>query len=147
MTNEDFDNLLNGKKMPSDDSKVRATWHSMLKEELSLIDEHDLINPDAEVDDQHETVVGVAPIEDQKMYTYAERLEEKATRILVDARFTRDGSTERERLTRKSFEMTIKSQIVRDILWANLKDEFDLWAPHLYVGLRKDFVVVSGNKR
>lgn len=130
----------------SDAPQIRTTWHSMLKEELGMIDQTDLINPDAEVDNTLETVLGVAPVEDQSLFTYAEKLEEKATRILVDARYTREGLAEKERLVRKSFEMTLKSGIVRDILWANLKDEFDCWAPHLYIGLRKDFLVVSGKR-
>jgi hypothetical protein len=135
--------------MMSDDSdrpKVRATWHSMLKDELQMIDSSEVYNPDGEVDENAETVLGTAPVEDQKLFTYAEKLEERATRMLVDARYTREGSEEKERLVRKSFEMTMKSGIVRDILWANLKDEFDCWAPHLYIGIRKDWVVVSGKR-
>jgi hypothetical protein len=73
-------------------------------------------------------------------------LEEQATRMLVDARYTREGSEEKERMVSKSFELTVKSGLLRDMLWTNIKDQFDCWAPHLYVGIRKGYVVVTGRR-
>lgn len=133
--------------MTNDTGRRNITWLSMLKDSLSLIGESDLINPDGEVDEQSETILGVAPLEDQKLFTYAEKLEEQATRMIVDARFCREGTDEKEKMARKSYELTLKSGLCRDMLWTNLKDEFDCWAPHLYIGLRKDFVVVSGRRK
>ena len=126
--------------------KVRATWLTMLNDELRLIDETEILPIDGDVDFDKETLHGVASLEDRKLYTYAENLEERSARMLVDARYTRDGADAKERLIRKSYEMSLKSGIVRDLLWSNLKDEFDLWAPQLYVGLRKGWIVVSGRR-
>jgi len=130
----------------SGNGRVRTTWLAMLKDSLSMIDESELYNPDNDVDESVDTVLGTAPLEERRMLTYAERLEEQATRMLVDARYSREGSEEKEKMVRKAFELTAKSSLLRDMMWANLKDQFDCWAPHLYIGLRKDFVVVTGKR-
>ena len=130
----------------SDAPNVRITWLAMLKDSLSMISEDELLNPEGEVDESSETILGVAPLEERRRFTYAERLEEEATRMLVDARFTREDSKEKQRLVKKSFELTMKSGLLRDMMWTNIKDQFDCWAPELYVGIRKGFVVVSGRR-
>ena len=129
-----------------DDRKSQTTWLAMLNDSLSMISEDELLQPDGEIDEATETVLGVAPLIEQRRFTYAEKLEEQATRMIVDARFTREGSDEKEKMVRKSFELTMKSSLLRDMLWTNLKDQFDCWAPHLYIGLRKDYVVVTGRR-
>jgi len=126
----------------NDGKQVRATWFDFLRSELGMIAYDELIDPEIEQQDTDKPV-GRAPMEDRRLYTYSEKLEEKSARTLVDARFCRNAE-EREGLMEKAYEYNIKAGIAREIMWSNLKDEFHLWDPSVYVGLRKDFVVVSG---
>lgn len=120
----------------------RGTWFNMLKIELGMIGEENLVNPGAPPQ-EHETVLGIATSLDQRLFTYAEKTDERSTRTLVDARYCQDED-ERTRLFNKAYELSIKAGIAKDLLWCNLKDEFGMWDANKYVGLRKDFVVVAG---
>lgn len=130
--------------MTMNSSDDRGTWFNMLKIELSMIDDGDLVDPGAEPA-PHEAMVGVATELDKRLFTYAEKTEEKSTRTLVDARFCRDEEEQR-RLFNRAYELSIKADIAKNLLWCNLKDEFNLWDSALYVGLRRDFVVVKGER-
>ena len=123
-----------------------TSWFAMLREELAMIGTDELIDPagDSDADTEHgETILGVASLEIQKMLTYSEKMEEAATRTIVDARFTRDGKESQEGLAIKSFEMATKAQAARSIVGIMLRDEFDLWVPNKSIGIRKGFVVVA----
>lgn len=129
--------------------KGSANWFAMLREELAMIDEHDIIDPagDSDADVEHgESILGVASLEIQKIMTYVEKMEEASTRTIVDARFTRGDIENREALAVRSYEMATKAEAARQIAWIMLRDEFDLWVPNKSIGIRKGFVVVAKNR-
>lgn len=131
----------------SDAAKTsRTTWFSLLREELTLIDDKDCVDPHGEVDEQVEVVHGIASLEERRLFTYALRLEEMSARLMVDARFCRGGQEERQRLLARAYEADVKAKVVREVLWADVMDEFGCWAPDRYVGLRSGFTVVSGRR-
>lgn len=123
-------------------SDERGTWFNLLRIELSMIEDDSLVNPGADPQ-PHETVIGVASSLDKKLFTYAEKTDEKSTRLLVDARFCQDEQ-QREAFFNRAYELSIKAGIAKDLLWANIKDEFNAWDAGKYVGLRRDYTVVTG---
>lgn len=126
-----------------------GSWFSMLKMELSLIDEDDLIEPglqeddDDEDDNDNETELGVASLETKQLWTYFCRLEEKATRALVEARYDRSSVDSREETQKRAAEMKAKAEMARSILFLNLRDQYKIWNPYLGVGLRRGWKIVS----
>ena len=126
-------------------SDERGTWFNLLKIELGMIDDDQLLNPGAD-QQPHETLLGVASALDKRLFTYSEKTDEKSTRTLVDARYCQDPE-ERTKLFNRAYELSIKANIAKDLLWANIKDEFGMWDADKYVGLRRDFAVVSGPRR
>jgi hypothetical protein len=123
-----------------------SSWLSMLKMELSLIDEEHIIEPGMEEDDdpeENETELGIATMEIRRLWTYFCNLEEKATRAIVDAKYDRTTVSSREEKLKKAAEMRAKAEMARSILFLNIRDQHGIWNPHLGVGLRRGWRIVS----
>jgi hypothetical protein len=122
-----------------------SSWLSMLKIELQFIDPSQLIEPDGDLDDRDssEHELGDASLENKKLWTYFATLEEKATRMLTDARYLRGDIDKRVELVAKASEMRAKAEMARGILFLNLRDKYKIWNPTLGVGIRKGWKVVS----
>jgi hypothetical protein len=122
-----------------------GSWLSMLKMELSLIDNSDLKEPKLELgedDNKDETIVGTASLEARKLWTYSLAMEEKATRSLVDAKYE-ESVDKREALMKIAAETRAKSDMAHSILFLSLRDQFGIWNPTLGVGIRSGWKVVS----
>jgi len=114
------------------------SWLKLLSIELANINE--LIEPDAELDSLRDHAVGVASEELQRLYTLARNLKEASEYAKLQARFGKDNST-KEEATEKAYELSKKAEIIQEIFWICLRDEFELWGKSS-VGIRKGFVVV-----
>lgn len=124
-----------------------SSWLSMLRMELSLIDESSLIEPGLEEDDDeekdNETDLGVATMEVRRLWTYFCRLEEKSTRAIVDAKYDHTSVASREEKLKTAAELRAKAEMARSILFLNIRDQYGIWNPHLGVGLRRGWRIVS----
>lgn len=123
--------------------KEESSWLSMLKMELAMISTDQILDPETEFEsEENETFVGTATLEIRKMWTYFLHLEEKATRLLVDARFSKKVA-ERETLLKHSYELKAKAELVHSILFLSLRDMFSIWNPTLGLGIRAGWKVVT----
>ena len=120
--------------------KQDASWLGMLRMELSLIDEY--IDPEMDYDEKDETFVGKASEEVKRLWTYYSRTEEKATRTLIDAKYCKKGS-EKDELVKHAFEMKLKAEMARSILFLSLRDQFGIWNPTVGIGLRSGFQITT----
>lgn len=125
--------------------KGESSWLGMLKMELSLIGDEELIEPESGGDDESEkdeTFLGEATMEIRKLWTYFSTLEEKATRTLIEAKYCRNVD-KRENFLKKASEMKAKAEMARSILFLTIRDQHEIWNPHLGVGIRSGWRVVS----
>lgn len=116
-----------------------ASWLGMLRMELSLIDE--FIEPDTESED-NEAILGVASDEVKRLWTYYSKTEEIATRTLIDAKYCKKHD-EKDDLMKRAFEMKLKAEMARSILFLSLRDQFGIWNPTVGIGIRAGFQITT----
>ncbi|MBI2594917.1 MAG: hypothetical protein HYW38_01505 [Candidatus Colwellbacteria bacterium] len=115
-------------------------WLDLLSLELESISPEEVIEPESEVDDERDRPAGTADDDLRRLYTKWQQLREVAERTGLDARYTRDVVA-REAAIARALELFQKSEIVREIFWACVKDSFSLWGKDS-VGVRKGWIVV-----
>ncbi|MEK7066975.1 MAG: hypothetical protein AAB949_01210 [Patescibacteria group bacterium] len=116
------------------------SWLKMLAMELSSIDTKEYYEPEDEVDSKFDAVAGEASDEIKRIYMLAEKLREAGARYIVDARFSRDNQL-RTDAQKKAYELKQKTEVLMQIIWITLKDDFDLWDKYS-IGIRKGWKVV-----
>jgi hypothetical protein len=119
------------------------SWLKLLSIELANLKQ--LVEPNPEVDPIRDHVVGVASEELQRLYTLANQLEEASEYTKLQAKFGKDDSI-KEEAAKKAYELHKKSEVIREIFWLCLNDEFELWDKPS-VGVRKGFVVVYSDPK
>ncbi len=115
-------------------------WLDLLGLELEDIPLEELVEPEMEVNDECDHRVGTADDDLRRLYTKWQQLRETAERTALDARYTRDVVVRKEIEARAS-ELIQKSEIVKELFWACLKDSFGLWGKAA-VGIRKGWIVI-----
>ena len=122
------------------------SWLDKLQDTLVDIDNKAFVAPDAEVS-MGDNVVGVASEEARKIYTLAMRMRRKALSLTGEIMQKIAEFDERlpEKLVRdlgsRLFQLRAEEQLLMDIFWMSLKDEFNLWK-RMSVGIRKGWKVV-----
>ena len=115
------------------------SWLKILPMELVNINANEFSEPDDEVDPRFDVVVGEASDDLRRIYTLAERLLEAGARYSVDAQFSKDNRL-RSDAGKKAYELAKKIEVLKEIFWITLKDDFDLWNKDS-VGIRKGWKV------
>ena len=115
------------------------SWLKILPMELANIDAGEFSEPDDEVDPKSDIVVGEASDDLKRIYTLSERLREAGARYSIDARFSKDNRL-RSDAGKKAYELAKKIEVLKEIFWITLKDDFDLWNKDS-VGIRKGWKV------
>src|SRR3989344_3670549 len=115
------------------------SWLKILPMELSSIDAKEFIEPDEKIDQRADVVVGEASDDLKRIYTLVNKLQEVGARYSIDARFSKDNRL-RSDAGKKAYELAKKIEVLMEIFWIALKDDFDLWDKDS-VGIRKGWKV------
>lgn len=122
-----------------------STWLKLLPLELNGIEENEFCEPETEVDPTKDHMVGEMSLDLKRIYTHWRGLRESADRAVLDAKYAK-GNDQREALFMRAIELHEKAEVMEDIFWISLKDEFGLWGRENSdntTGVRKGFKVVS----
>lgn len=115
------------------------SWLKILPVELSAIEPGEFAEPGEEIDPKADVVVGEASNDLRRIYTLTEKLQEAGARYSIDARFSKDNRL-RSDAEKKMHELKRKTEVLMEIFWIILKDDFDLWNKDS-VGIRKGWKV------
>ena len=120
-----------------------STWLKLLPLELSEITEY--VEPQTELDPQKFHVLGEMTEDLKKLYTLWFTLAKQKDEYLLAARYAKDEKEEKLNLTR-AIELGEKTEVVKQIFWISLRDEFNLWnklvIDEVMIGVSKGFKVV-----
>ena len=120
------------------------SWLKMLVMELSSIDVKEYFEPEDKIDCKFDVVAGEASDEIKRIYTLATKLREAGARYAIDVSFSRDNQL-RTDAKKKVHELKQKTEVLMQIFWITLKDDFDLWDKYS-IGIRKGWKVVYRNE-
>lgn len=113
-----------------------STWIKLLPLEINEIKPDDYIEPAFPLEKRdHE--VGAMTDELKKLYTLWRLVEKEAAQTYIEFKYSK---THDDSILMKSVELRDKSEILKELFWVSLKDEFKLWAKD--VGVRKGYIVV-----
>lgn len=127
-------------------SDTSTSWLAFLRMEMSMLEEKDLVEPSSNGDEEveeGESYVGEMPMECRKLWTLFCMKEEQSTRMIVDARYARGDVAKKEEMHMNAYEVRTKAEMCKDLMYLNLKDQFKLWSPHLSIGIRAGWKVVT----
>ncbi|MBU2101259.1 hypothetical protein KKH05_00850 [Patescibacteria group bacterium] len=117
----------------------------MCELEFGGVSPHHELAPDSEVSvDDYE--VGQASPELQRLYITALQWLKKSAELALQAQFYRGSDEERMSLVRRALELRSKGEILQNIFWAAVRDEFNLWEKDS-IGIRKNWAVVWMDSR
>ena len=117
-----------------------STWLKLLPLELQSIPEREYINPKAKVDPKKDHIVGDMTEDQKKLYTRWLNLEQVFEQTLLEAKYETDEDKQKKLLI-KVEELHTKAEVVKEIFWISVRDEFELWGKGA-IGVRKGFKVV-----
>ena len=106
--------------------------------ELGAIGPADLMAPVAEIE-ENEKLVGEANLELKKLFTLWRSWERTATEIALRGRYAKTEEEMREALSAASV-LYKKSELIRDIFWASVREAFGLWDKDV-VGIRQGWKI------
>lgn len=109
---------------------MEATWFSNLQKEIEEIDLESIREPRSDPS-LSEHVVGEMSESSRRLFGLTQRYSRAASELLVQDKL----------LIEQYCELSGKFQLLADIMWASLRDEFQLWQKSR-VGLRKGWLVV-----
>lgn len=117
---------------------METTWLDSLQRELGDVDPESIKGP-SEEQSSHEQFVGYAPESLRKLYALSRRHARTAAEIMVQAQFEGDDALS-EQYAERIAALKAKSDLLIEIFWVALKDEFHLW--NKSIGIRKEWRVV-----
>lgn len=115
------------------------TWISLLPLDLDNITPEQIIEPTDELSPGDEEI-GIMPETSRKLFTFGRMMERDSGLRQLDARLTNDQNT-RAGLLSKAFELGTKCNLIRDLMWIDIRDELHLWH-YTDIGIRRGFKVV-----
>lgn len=116
-----------------------STWLDFIKIELDNLDLEQIHKPAGEVgSSDHE--VGEADEELKRLYGLWMQLARTADEARVAMRYAQTQA-ELDVYAVTAFELITKAEIVRDIFWASVRSQFDLWDKSS-VGVRREWKIV-----
>ena len=115
---------------------MTTTWLKLLPLELE-----DTKNIEPEDDIKvGETEVGCLPNDLKKLYSYKRALGEQGLRLTLEARLCSDKVKQVE-MSAQLCRLKMTADIVNNLFWVAVNDEFDLWDKS-DIGIRKGWIVV-----
>ena len=111
-----------------------TTWLKLLPIEFQFIT--DFAEPGAD-STKYDHQVGVMNDELKRFYTYWQSCAKSAEQMMLDARYSNPSEEDIAKIR----ELQAKVEVLHDIFWIAIKDEFGLWIKSS-VGVRRGFVVV-----
>lgn len=120
-----------------------STWLKLLPLELDGINKPEYIEPDHPLA-KGEHSIGEMSDMTRQLYTLGILLEKDGRQHQLDANYCDDRAKKLE-LETKAAEFLSKSNIIRELMWIGIKDEFGLWGEN--IGVRIGFKVVTRLKK
>ena len=116
------------------------TWVDMVKMEAENLPAEDMIEPQRELENCEHVVGELDHQELKKYFTLAMRWNREAADCVKGAAEISDAQAREEELTIAA-ELHKKSQMIFDISWTSLKDEYRLWDKDS-IGIRRGWRVI-----
>lgn len=116
-----------------------SRWMSAVLKELEGLNQKGLLEPKTEVGPT-DHVVGEANVEIRKLYGLAMQTSRRSAESIVSAQYDINRETQ-EHHAAKAVELRKKAELLMEIFWVSIKDQFDLWQKPS-VGIRKGWKVV-----
>ncbi len=116
-----------------------SSWLDSINLEMEKLEEKTLIQPMTEIED-YDNSVGEASMELKKLYGLSQALKKKAMETIVKFKFSSDANEKNELASHIKIAHD-KAEMLLQIFWVVLRDEFDLWDKD-NVGIRKGWEVV-----
>ena len=116
-----------------------STWLKLLPLELSGMDKVEIIEPEYPVG-KNDHLVGEMSDMTRRLFTLGRLLEKDANQSKLDAQYCPDKARKAE-LQSRANEFMVKSNIIKELMWVGIKDEFGLW--NISIGVRAGFKVVT----
>jgi len=99
-----------------------------------------IMRPALEVNPNDEHVVGKAEMKILKMFSLACLWEKTSMEMIIAARFMGDRAEANDSMTKAAI-IAQKSEILKSLVWASIKDSHNLWDKPI-VGLRRNWEIV-----
>ena len=119
-------------------------WLDLVRDELRALDPRDWIDPNSR-QEQGEEEIGVISDKLKGVYTLMVRLAKALDCVIYETKYA--DSSERASMKMKIAELTIKGAVVKEIFWACVAEEFNLWNEMSEVGIREGFMIVRVKPR
>lgn len=120
-----------------------STWLKFLSLELGEI--ADFLEPRVEFDPREDIYVGEMIEDLKRLYTLWQNYDRVADQYLLEARHAK-SENEMKSAFLKAKELKERADVLENIFWISLKDEFGLWDKPS-IGVRRGFVVVWSEGR
>ncbi len=111
-----------------------------LRERLERINPLDFHEPDMVISPKDHTV---GPMTDTmiRLFTLYRQTAKEEAEVLVQLRFGRTNSSEKDAIEAKAHELHSKAEVLKRLFWAEVKEAYSLWGKDS-IGVRAGYVVV-----
>lgn len=103
-----------------------AIWIDGLGLMMSTFNKADIFQPPFELSDK-DHVIGPVSEELQILFSLSLRFDQEAAELILKATYSNRARESLEQIQKKVNECKTKCQILRDIFWASLKDQYGVW--------------------
>lgn len=116
-----------------------SEWLKLLPLELSEMDEPDIIEPEHPLE-KNDHLIGEMSDTTRRLFTLGRLLGKSAKQSALDAQYCANR-TKKVELQARAREFAAKSNVLKELMWIGIQDEFGLWSAN--TGVRVGFKVVT----
>ena len=98
----------------------------ILSIEMAGIGKGDYIEP-AYLEEDRGEVKGIMTDDQKKLFTIATKMQKVSDEAVLEAKYCHNNEQQRTEAIKKAMEAHVKAKIIRDIMWADIKDTLGLW--------------------
>lgn len=120
-----------------------STWLKLLPLEMTTVE--DFREPTDKIDPRYDHIVGEMSDDLKRLYTLWMQIDRESERLAHEAKWESDEAKKRQLVT-NVYEIYKKAEILQEIFWISLKDDYQLWDKPS-VGVRKNYQVVWTEER
>ena len=120
-----------------------TTWIKLLPLEISNITE--MWEPEQEVDEAFDHPVGEMSDDLRKLFSLWRQTQKCAEQLILEARYSHNAD-EQKSLGTRAFEIQKKAEVLREIFWISVRDEFGLWNKDA-IGVCRGYLVIWSDKK
>jgi hypothetical protein len=94
--------------------------------EMTELDKKDYIEP-ARFEEELGEIKGTMTDDQKKLFTIATKMQKASDEAVLEAKYCHNDEQRRTEAMKKAMETHVKAEIIRDIMWADIKDTLGLW--------------------